>query len=166
MKRWYVVNTRPHQEGRADLNLRRQGFEAWLPRLKRTRRHARRWQTVLAPLFPGYLFVRLDPDAQAWHAIHGPFGVRWLICHDGRPAPVAGGFVDVLHESVDGEGAVSPAPDGLRPGDRVRVLSGPFADRIGTLVRLAERERVALMLEALVREVQMTVYRSQVAAVG
>jgi transcriptional antiterminator RfaH len=52
MQRWYVVHTQSYQEARAELNLRRQGFEVWLPLSRRRRRHARRIDTVLAPLFP------------------------------------------------------------------------------------------------------------------
>ncbi|HQF30164.1 MAG TPA: transcription termination/antitermination NusG family protein, partial [Hyphomicrobiales bacterium] len=64
MAGWYVVSTQPHQEARAESNLVRQGFETWLPRFARERRHARKVDTVLVALFPGYLFVRLDPDVQ------------------------------------------------------------------------------------------------------
>ena len=53
MNRWYVVHTRPHQEGRAEANLVRQGFRVWLPVMERSRRHARRIETVRGALFPG-----------------------------------------------------------------------------------------------------------------
>ena len=46
--RWYVVHTRPHQERRAEANLVRQGFRTWLPVMERSRRHARRIDTVCA----------------------------------------------------------------------------------------------------------------------
>jgi transcriptional antiterminator RfaH len=166
MKRWYVVNTRPHQESRADLNLRRQGFQSWLPRLRRTRRHGRRLETVLRPLFPGYLFVCFDPETEPWRLIFGTFGVRSLICHDDRPTPVAGGLVEALHQSTDDDGVVRVAPEDLKPGDRLRVISGAFADQVGTLIRLADRDRVALLLEMLGREVHTTVGRDQVVAAG
>jgi transcription antitermination factor NusG len=37
----------------------------------------------------------------------------------------------------------------LRPGDRVRILAGPLADRLATVTRLDEKGRVALLLEIL-----------------
>ena len=74
--RWYVVHTRPHRERRAEANLLRQGNRAWLPQMERSRRHARRIETVRMPLFPGYLFVSLDMARDAWRAIDGTFGVR------------------------------------------------------------------------------------------
>jgi hypothetical protein len=39
VRNWYVVNTHPHQEARAEVNLRQQGYEAWLPAVAQ-RRHA------------------------------------------------------------------------------------------------------------------------------
>ena len=57
---WYVVHTHPRAEAKALLNLDRQGFSCYLPRYLKRRRHARRLETVAAPLFPRYLFVALD----------------------------------------------------------------------------------------------------------
>ena len=51
MKRWYVVHTQSYQEPRAELNLRHQGFEVWLPLTRRTRRHARRIDTISCAAF-------------------------------------------------------------------------------------------------------------------
>ncbi len=165
MSTWYVASTRPHQESRAELNLRRQGFDAWLPRLRRKRRHARRTGTVFAPLFPGYLFVRIDPERQPWRAINSTYGVRHLICQDSRPAPVPEDFISSLRGSLDEDGVVAVEDDGLKPGVQVRLLSGPFFDCIGKLLEIADRERVSLLLSILGREVKTTVSRRIVALV-
>jgi transcriptional antiterminator RfaH len=66
MKQWYVVNTKAREETKALFNLKRQGFNPYLPQYKKTRRHARRTDTVLAPLFPKYLFVKFDLDMENW----------------------------------------------------------------------------------------------------
>ena len=59
-ERWYVVHTQPHAEKRAICHLERQGFFIFCPRMHKTVRHARKTTRVLAPMFPNYLFVRLD----------------------------------------------------------------------------------------------------------
>lgn len=61
---WYAVYTQAGKERFALQNLANQGFEAYLPSYRKRRRHARRVDTVLAPLFPRYLFVRMDPHQQ------------------------------------------------------------------------------------------------------
>ncbi len=164
--RWYVVNTHPHQEGRADLNLRRQGFMSWLPQLRRSRRHARRIETVSAPMFPGYIFVQIDPDAQAWRSINGTFGVRNLICQDEKPVALPQGFVEGLRETLDGEGLVALPLESFHIGDQVKLLAGPFVDCVGKLVALADRDRVALLLHVLGRDVHTVVSRRAIASVA
>lgn len=157
--RWYVVYCQTRQEERADLNLRRQGFDSWLPRMRRTRRHARRIDNVFVPLFPGYLFVSLDLDRQSWRSINGTFGVRRLLGENERPTPVARGFIETLQETIDEAGLVAVPQDTLESGDPVRLIAGPFADMIGTLARLTDKDRVAVLLNVLGREVRALVSR-------
>jgi transcriptional antiterminator RfaH len=163
---WYVVNTHPHQEARAETNLRQQGYDVWLPKLLRSRRHARRVDTTSAPLFPGYLFVSFDPQSQPWLAINSSFGVRRLLCQGERPRPIEKGFVEALKQTTDEGGVLALPADNLRPGQRLRLLTGPFADCIGTLLRLADKDRVALLLNLLGREVQVLVARREVISVA
>lgn len=56
--------------------------------------------------------------------------------------------MEALLASSDAAGAVVYGQE-LRPGDRVRILTGPFADRLATVTRLDEKGRVALLLEIL-----------------
>ena len=86
--RWYVVQTQPHAESKAMGHLIRQGFAAYLPRCLERRRHARKIETVAAPLFPRYLFVTVDIKTQRWRCIHSTFGVSRLVCNGDDPAPV------------------------------------------------------------------------------
>jgi transcriptional antiterminator RfaH len=164
--RWYVVYCQTRQEVRADLNLRRQGFDSWLPRLRQTRRHARRIDNVFVPLFPGYLFVNLDLDRQPWRSINGTFGVRRLLCENERPAPLAQGFIETLRETVDEAGLVAVPSDTFKSGDNVRLIAGPFADMVGTLARLTDKDRVAVMLNVLGREVRALVSRRVLVSAG
>lgn len=159
MKRWYVVNTLANQEARADLNLRRQGYQSWLPAMSRLRRHARRIDNVRAPLFPGYLFVSLDIEQEAWSSINGTFGVRRLLCLRDLPAPLPSAFVDALKSSVGADCLVTGFEPSLRPGQKVRIMAGPFLDCIATLVSFASKDRIAVLLDMLGREVTTVVSR-------
>ncbi len=149
MTKWYVVHTRPHQERRAEVNLARQGFRVWLPVMERSRRHARRIETVRVPLFPGYLFVALDIGSEAWHAINGTFGVRWLLSDGEHPQALPGEFVTRLQDAVGGDGLSTAAPADLRPGDAVTIAAGPFVECAAVVLRLAPGERVEVLLEVL-----------------
>jgi transcriptional antiterminator RfaH len=157
-QRWYVVHTQPHHEVRADLNLRRQGFATYLPRYLRTRRHARRTETVVRPLFPRYLFVTLDPARDRWRAIHSTFGVSRLVQAGDEPLSVPAGVVEEIRAREDHDGLVALGlPAGIGPGSRVRLIDGIFQDAKGVLERIADDRRVAILLELLGREVRVFV---------
>ena len=146
--RWYAVYTLPHREAGAQLHLRNQDFRTFLPLMSKTIRHARRHDTILAPLFIRYLFVALDLTRDRWRAINGTHGVTTLIMHDGRPAPVHPGVVETLIASSTPAGEVLWSPD-IAPGDRVRLIAGPFAGQLGILQRLDGAGRVQVLLEMM-----------------
>ena len=154
--RWYVVQSRPHKELYAATNLERQGFRPFVPQLRKTVRHARRTKTILAPLFPRYLFVSLDLSRDLWRSVRGTFGVSWLVMDGDRPRPVPRDLVEQIIASTHNADGIDFS-DRLVLGQNVRFLTGPFAEKIGRLVRLDEAGRVAVLLEILGSERQIAV---------
>jgi transcriptional antiterminator RfaH len=154
--RWYVVQTQPHAESKAIGHLVRQGFAAYLPRYLKRRRHARKIETVAAPLFPRYLFVAVDMETQRWRSIHSTFGVSRLVCNGDEPAPVPEAVVAELQSRVDAQGFVrlERRPQFV-PGEHVRIVDGVFADSLGLFEGMADRERVAILLDLLGRKVRI-----------
>jgi transcriptional antiterminator RfaH len=154
--RWYVVQTQPHAETKAMGHLIRQGFDAYLPRYLKRRRHARRVETVAAPLFPRYLFVTVDMETQRWRSIHSTTGVARLVCTGDDPAPVPPEVVAALRRREDTGGFVTlERRQQFAPGERVRVVDGIFADNLGLFEGMADRERVAILLDLLGRKVRI-----------
>lgn len=161
---WYVVHSQPHQETRAELNLRRQGFEVWLPLFRRARRHARRVDDVLMPFFPGYLFVRLDLSTRPWRAINGTFGVIRLLCNGDTPIAVPEGLVEEIMQRRDSSGTIVFTPHHLRVGEAVSIALGPFAHLEGLFQTMSGRDRVVLLMNMLGRTVRTSVPLREVAA--
>ena len=64
--RWFAVQCLFHREGAAQRHLENQGFRVFLPRFRKTRRHARKFETIYAPFFSGYLFIELDLARARW----------------------------------------------------------------------------------------------------
>lgn len=156
--RWYVAQTKPFSENRALSNLTRQGYQTFLPQLRRTVRHARKVSAKLVPLFPSYLFIRLDPGQQAWSAINGTYGVARLIMQNERPRPVPSGLVESLQAQVGSDGVFSWAA-ALTIGQPVRIAEGPFVDFVGTLEQLDGAGRVRVLLDLLGRSVSVALRR-------
>ena len=88
-RNWFVAATKPRDEALAEAQLKQQGFDTFLPRFRKIRRHARRATEVLAPVFPGYCFVQADPQQYPWRSINSTRGVRRLVgAMNGEPQAV------------------------------------------------------------------------------
>jgi transcriptional antiterminator RfaH len=155
---WYVVHTQPNNEVRADINLRRQGFLTYLPRYSRSRRHARKTETVLRPLFPRYLFVAMDLKLDRWRNVYSTFGVSRLVVAGDTPVAVPDGIIRDIQSREDDAGLVTLGlPAGVGPGSSIRLIDSIFADAVGVLERIADDRRVAVLLQLLGREVRVFV---------
>ena len=101
-----LCRTQPRAESKARVHLGRQGFETYLPRYFKKRRHARRVETVQAPLFPSYLFVAIDREKHRWRSINSTVGVSHLVCNGEEPAPVPDYVIDALRDREDETGLI------------------------------------------------------------
>lgn len=148
--RWFAVNTHPNSEGRAQTNLERQGWTCFCPVIDKTIRSGRRLLTQARPLFPGYLFVSLDPLHARWRAVDSSFGVRALVKSGEAPAAMPVGCVETLMAMADERGRVSFTST-LREGEDVTFMAGPFAGLMGRLHHLDAQGRVTVLLDLLGR---------------
>jgi transcriptional antiterminator RfaH len=153
---WIVASTHPHKENVALDNLKRQGFRVYCPKVRKRIRHARRLQQVIRPLFPGYIFIRLNPEREQWRSIGSTFGVRNLIRFGDRPGTIPDQFIERLH-ATEQEGVVSmpSARDSYSPGEKVRLREGPFEGLIATVLAASECNRVVVLMDLLRRSVRV-----------
>ena len=145
-ERWYVVRTLALRERHAVRQLTNQGYRVFLPLHLKNRRHARKVETIAAPLFPRYLFTILDRTRDRWRSINGTLGVERLLMCAGELQPVPHGLVEKLILAADDEGTVH-FDYALHQGQIVKVAAGPFADLVGRLERLDNKGRVSVLLE-------------------
>jgi transcriptional antiterminator RfaH len=153
---WYVAQTRSHAETKASWHLERQGFGTYLPRYLKKRRHARRTDTVAAPLFPRYLFVAVDMASQRWLSIHSTIGVTRLVCDGDRPAAVPISVFEALKRREDANGFIElDQKPRFLPGDKVCVVGGAFQDCLGLYEGMKSNDRVTILLDLLGRKVRV-----------
>ena len=161
-ERWYVVRTLAQRERLAVQQLTNQGYRVFLPLHLKTRRHARKVETISAPLFPRYLFTILDRTRDRWRSINGTFGVERLLMCGGEPQAVPCGLVESFILAADDDGTVR-FDFALHEGQSVKVVAGPFADVIGRLDRLNGNDRVSVLLELLGGTVRVALPRTMLA---
>ena len=153
---WYVVQTQPHMENKATNHLVRQGYLTYVPRYLKKRRHARRVETIAAPLFPRYLFVAVDRLSQGWRCIKSTVGVSHLICNGDTAAVVRPEIVAELRAREDERGFVMlDRRVQFTPGDKIQVAHGALSSCFGSFEGLADQERVAILLDLLGRKVRV-----------
>ena len=165
MKQWYVVNTKSREEAKAFFNLNRQGFNAYLPKYKKTRRHARRTDTVLAPLFPKYLFVEFDLDMENWSCINSTIGVSKLIKFGSMPTAVPSDLVNEIRAREDAEGMVSLNQYlKIKQGDEVIIITGAFSQHTGIFECQDDDARIVILLNLMGRDVRVRLPSSAISA--
>ena len=141
---WYVVHTKPRQEGRALENLQNQGFTCFLPTMQVQKLRNHRVQMVTEPMFSRYLFIQLDDTTQNWGPIRSTLGVSKLVSFGPHPAKVPPEFVDFLQEAP---------PEILArlfaPGDAVQVAAGPLQGLEGKYLAHDGETRAFVLIELL-----------------
>ena len=155
MKKWYVAHTQPLKESFAQFHLLQQGFEVYLPCIKKIRKHARKVDEVKAPLFPRYLFINFDQDTDRWSKINGTRGVSYLISNNSFPIPVVDQVIDDL-KSLESDGILPVSSLSLfTKGDHVRIKDGSFKDHKAVFESFNDKDRVQLLLTFLGREIKV-----------
>lgn len=158
-----MAETQPRAEVPAQFNLERQGFDCFCPRFRKTRRHARRVDQVLAPVFPGYVFIRFDHRRDHWRAINGTTGIRRLIGNaQGIPHPVPSGAMAALLARCD-SGVMQCIMPSLEVGQKVKLANGPFMNVLATIDRLEDSGRVRVLLSLLGGQIPAQVARGDLA---
>jgi transcriptional antiterminator RfaH len=151
---WIVVNTNPHRERLVLEHLQRQALNAYCPMMRKHRSHARRVESVLRPLFPGYLFVQANADLKQWRPLLTTHGVRAVVRTGADLAFIDEAFIAGLKlREVDG--AVVRPPSPYRVGQEVRIAGGPFDGVITTILDLDEKDRLLVLLDVMHRSIKI-----------
>jgi transcriptional antiterminator RfaH len=154
---WYVIHTKPRQELRAQQNLSNQGYEAYLPLMSRQKLRRGLIEIAKEPLFPRYLFIRLDAThtGKSWGPIRSTLGVSTLVSFGGVPAKAPDSFIEALKRQAD---AVSTVTKSIyQAGDKILITSGPFAGIEGVFQMDDGESRAMLLIEMLSKSTQINV---------
>jgi len=143
MSYWAVARLEPHREQLALRCLGLAGYQTYFPRLRERRISHGRKIEVRPPLFPGYAFLTVEAQ---WYAARWSIGVIGLIMDGIKPARVADHIIDDLRKRERNRLIELSKRVGLKPGDQVRVLQGPFAGQLGLYAGMRAYERVLVLL--------------------
>jgi len=153
-ERWYAAYTRHQHEKCAASSVSGKGIEAFLPLYNVRSLWADRVKTIQKPLFPCYLFVRMDLARRL--AVLQTAGVYCLVGTSDGPSSIPDREIESIRCAVNSRLLVEPFPF-LKAGDWVLVTSGPLAGAEGILVRKAKGDRLVLSVEMLQRSVAVEI---------
>ncbi len=159
---WFVVNTRPRAENLAKTNLCRQGFNVLCPTIQFRRRRKNRWQAVIEPMFPGYLFVHLRFGLDDFSPIKSTIGCLGLVEFGSGPKPlpldVVTPFLNMGDEPLEGKLS-------LASGEIVRFEEGPLVGLEAIFNESKGSKRVEVFLTLLGRQLPVSINQSNLSKV-
>jgi transcriptional antiterminator RfaH len=156
LQSWYVAKTKPHREHTTAAILAQRDVEVYLPSITFRRRDTLR-TALHEPLFPGYLFARLDLNADDWLATRSAPGIAYFLGGDGAPTALPDGLIEGIRARVERSRSNWQRP-AFEAGERVVLERGPFAGLDAIFDDwLSARGRVRVLLEIVERLVPVDV---------
>lgn len=156
-ERWYLVYCKPRQEVTARLNLERQAYRTYLPLMRQARRRNGRKVSVIAAMFPRYLFIRLNEETDNWGPIRSTLGVVSVVRFGQTPAAVPDALIEFLRKREDADGVQMLPAEQYRVGEKIRITEGGFAGYEGIFLARSGRDRVTVLLQILGRATRASV---------
>ena len=149
---WYAVYSNRNKEEKAQFQLSLRGVECYFPRLYIP--GSRPSRNRIVPLFPNYLFVRVNIAMESHLVIWTP-GVKRIVSFSDAPIPIDDGVVRFLQTQANDKGIIQ-ARSRLRRGEEVEISGGPFDGLMGIIQSPPDnRGRVKVLLTLLSRQVSV-----------
>ena len=153
---WFAIRVKSNFEKKVATGLRNKGLEEFLPLYQSRRRLSDRYKTVDLPLFPGYLFCRLDLNHRL--PLLTTVGFLYIVSVGNKPVPVDEDEIAAVQLVVRSGVLAMPWPS-LAVGQRVRLESGPLCGLEGTVTQVGMRDRICVSVTLLQRGISVEVDR-------
>jgi transcription antitermination factor NusG len=145
---WFSVWTRSRQEKSSAAVLEAIGIPHFLPLKSEVRQWSDRRQTVIVPLFSGYLFVRINSASDRRLEVLKTPGIAGFVGNQTGPLPVPDQQIEDIRRILETRVECTVFPL-LNEGDCVRVVRGPLAGVEGRLVRGNSSTRLSISIEMI-----------------
>src|SRR5580698_4505214 len=156
---WYALHVASNHEKTVAAGLDCRGYNAFLPTFRSRRRWADRFQDIDVPLFPGYVFCRLDVRNRL-PVLMIP-GVVTIVGLGKTPVPVDEGEIAAIETVVKSGFLMQPWPF-LKVGQSVLIQEGPLGNVAGILSEIDGAHRLVVSISLLQRSVAVTLPRNSV----
>ena len=85
-------------------------------------------------IFPGYVLVEMIMDEDSWYVVRHTAGVTKFVGSAKKPIPAKESEIKkIIHRSTS---QVQKIELDVKAGDKIRIISGPFADFVGDITEV------------------------------
>jgi len=161
---WYMLRMHPNYDLKAERQFNERGVSVYVP--KETQKvkgvwNRYRWRKV--PIFPGIVFVP-DFEANLQRLKQIADGIGGFIRHEGAALQVSLRWMDKIRD-FEAKVQELPSRGALSLGQKVRIVGGPWDLWEGKVSRLDPKDRITVLIEAVIGEVPVELDASQVEVV-
>jgi transcriptional antiterminator NusG len=108
-------------------------------------------KTVERHIFPGYVLVNMILSEESWYVVRNTPGVTGFVGMGNNPTPLRPEEVASIVKRMEAEAPTVKVS--FKPGERVRIIDGPFNDFRGVVSEIdMERTKVRVMVSFFGRE--------------
>lgn len=144
---WYLLQCKPREEVRARENLENQGYNTFLPEMISSKKTKQGFKESKSPLFPGYLFIKLNSTVDNWAPIRSTRGVNRLVSFGQTAAIVPSEVIQNIKKQIQHQDPNKTYP--FSKGDKVTISSGPFKELQAVFECRNGQQRALVLLELM-----------------
>src|ERR1700733_1146560 len=149
MIEWFALQTRYRFEKKVAAQLNQKSLESYLPLRMEKHAWSDREKSVSIPLFPGYVFVNLDPSCDARRVVLQTAGLIGFVNFGGRVSAVPRKQIEDLQLLLQEKVSFSLYPF-VHVGQRVRIRGGCLNGIEGVLMQ-QEKTKLVISVESIQR---------------
>ncbi|RMF09632.1 MAG: UpxY family transcription antiterminator [Candidatus Neomarinimicrobiota bacterium] len=143
---WIAVYTKPRHEKKVMAEFEKRMIQHYLPLVRRKRRWSDRMKWVDMPLFPSYIFARIELK-NSLYVLQTP-GVHHIVKHGQEIARVPEQQIESVRIMLEGED-LPETEDYFVEGDEAEVIGGPMRGLQGIVIRRAARNHIVIRIDAI-----------------
>lgn len=151
---WHVVYTIPKAERKVALSIDDLGLESYLPLHTVVRQWSDRKKKLRVPVFPNYVFVKVDTRTRA-HLYSIKEVVRFVSISK-TPVIVREEEILAIKKALDYAEDVVPE-DYFQEGTKMRITKGQFAGLEGFIVRRNNNARLLVRIDGLLKAFSLNI---------
>lgn len=158
--KWFAVYTKAKKEEMVVKLLTDAKLNCFNPKLMEKKLIRGKLTSKISSLFPCYIFIQFDKDTTL-NLVKYTSGVRFVVGHD-TPIPVNQEIIEIIQSKLV-EGICEINQDAFRPGERVKIINGPFKGLVGIFEEnLKARDRVIIFLDIISKQTKISISQNDI----